>query len=146
MANTCAVYFFGSIKDPSRLDRLRFSHKHLGHISDFRILRHLYATARVILSTSLYETLPGTVIEGQAAGAIPVTFDRGGQGDIIEHLKTGYIARYKDPISVAEGIMWAVNNTDITREQLHENVRARFASDVIARRYIDLFDRILTEK
>lgn len=146
VANNCAAYFFGSIKDTSRLDRLRFSHKHLGHISDFRILRHLYATSRVILSTSLYETLPGTVIEGQAAGAIPVTFGRGGQGDIIEHLKTGYIARYKDPVSVAEGIMWALKNTDITREQLHENVRARFASDVIARRYIDLFDRILTEK
>lgn len=146
VANTCAAYFFGSIKDTSRLDRLRFSHKHLGHISDFRILRHLYATSRVILSTSLYETLPGTIIEGQAAGAIPVTFDRGGQGDIIEHLKTGYIARYKDPVSVAEGIMWALKNTGITREQLHENVRSRFASDVIARRYIDLFDRILTEK
>lgn len=42
--------------------------------------------------------------------------------------------------------MWALKNTGITREQLHENVRSRFASDVIARRYIDLFDRILTEK
>lgn len=146
VATQSVILFFGDIRDSSRLDRLRFSHKHLGRISDFRILRHMYATAKVVISTSLYETLPGTLIEGQASGALPVTFGRGGQEDIIEHLKTGYIARYKDPVSVAEGIMWAISNTTISREELHENVRSKFAAPVVARRYIELFDRILTEK
>lgn len=144
IATESVIFFFGAIKDPSKLDRLRFSYKHLGHISDFRILRHLYSTARVVLSTSLYETLPGTLIEGQASGAIPVSFGRGGQDDIIEHKKTGYIARYKDHVSIAEGILWALGDNGITREELHECVRKRFSADVIARRYIDLFDRIMT--
>ena len=120
------------------LDRLRFSHRNLGMISDFKIIRYLCSVAKVIISTSLYETLPGTLIEGQAGGALPVTFGRGGQNDIVEHKKTGYIARYKDSRDVAEGIMWALK-ANVPREELHKSVERRFNAWHIAQEYIKLF-------
>ncbi|MDE6090732.1 MAG: glycosyltransferase [Duncaniella sp.] len=139
--NTC-VFFFGSIKNPKALDRLRFSHRNLGLITDFKTLRYLYSISKVVISTSLYEILQGTLIEGQAGGALPVTFGIDGRADVVEHLKTGYIARYKDPKDIAAGIMWALKS-DITRESLHEAVRDKFASAAIAEQYIELFSEMM---
>lgn len=142
IAAKTSVYFYGDIKKPEMLDSLRLSHRNLGMISDFKIIRYLCSIAKVVISTSLYETLPGTLIEGLAGGAIPVTFGRGGQKDIIEHLKNGYIARYKDPKDIAEGIIWAIKS-DIPREELHRTVENRFSASAIAQRYITLFSEII---
>lgn len=142
VASTSAIYFFGALKHPEVLDSLRFSYRWLGRVNDFKILRYLYSSAKVVVSTSLYETLPGTLIEGQAGGALPVTFGRGGQDDIIEHLKTGYIAKYLDSQDIAKGIMWALK-ANISRDALHESVREKFSSQAIAQKYIDLFSDLL---
>lgn len=142
IAERSQMVFFGNIRDASLLDRLRFPYIHVGPIQDAEVLHQLYASADVVLSTSLYETLPGTLIEGQAAGCTPVTFGRGGQSDIVDHGKSGYIAEYRNAESVAEGIIQALEKP-ADREMLHEQVRSRFASDVIAKRYIELFNRML---
>lgn len=144
IATGAAAVFFGSLADKSKLDRLRFSHRWLGRVNDFKILQHLYANAKVILSTSLYETLPGTLIEGLSTGALPVTFDHGGQADIVDHLRNGYIARYKDPVSVAQGIMWALD-TPTDRNALHAEVEAKFSSKAVADKYIQLFTQLLDQ-
>ena len=142
VATNTAVYLFGAMRDPQMLDSLRISHRWLGLVRDHKILRYLYASAKVVLSTSLYESLQGTLIEGQAAGAIPVTFGGDGRDDIVTHLKTGYIARYKDSADIAEGILWALN-ADISREMLHESVKERFGTEKITDQYIDLFSKLL---
>ena len=104
-------------------------------------LNELYRHSDIVLSTSLYENLPGTLIEGQASGCMPVTFGKGGQADIVDHLKSGYIADYKSASSVADGIEWAIANpTD--RAWLHHEVVRKFSADVVARQFIQLFDEI----
>lgn len=142
VATKSAIYFFGSMKNPELLDNLRFSHRWLGRVNDFKIIRYLCSSAKIVLSTSLYETLGGTLVEGQAGGAIPVTFGGDGREDVVEHLKNGYIAAYKDYKDVAKGIMWAINS-GITRESLHESVKERFSAPVIAGKYIELFSEIM---
>ena len=145
IANRCSAVFFGDIRDRSVLDRLRFPYSYLGRINDRSLLRQLYANAKVVISTSLYETLPGTLIEGQAAGCIPVSFDRGGQRDIIEHKVNGYLAEYKNPQSVANGILWALSQ-DNDRRELHEEVKRKFSSEVVADRYINLINELLSKE
>lgn len=142
IAKDCIAVFYGNLRDKSLFDRLNFPFQLLGSVSDQIVIRELYSAAQIVLSTSLYETLPTTLIEGQAGGALPVTFGRGGQSDIVDHLKTGYIAEYKNPRSVAEGILWALN-AGIDRETLHDSVEQRFASRIVVRRFIDLFDELL---
>ena len=144
LAKKCEVVFFGEIRDIQLLKRLRMPYLHLGRINDPKAIRQLYASAKVVISTSLYETLPGTLIEGQAAGCVPVSFGMGGQADIIDHKVTGYIAEYKSPESIAEGIVWALE-TAPDREMLHNSVREKFASKVIAQRYIELFKKLLSK-
>lgn len=144
LAENCIVVFFGNIRNKSLLQELKLSHRHIGIVSDAKMLRQTYACAKVVLSTSLYETLPGTLIEGQAAGCVPVSFGKGGQKDIIEHKKNGYIAEYKSPESIADGIAWALTNAP-TRKAQHEEVRKRFSSDIIAKKYIELFNNLLSK-
>lgn len=142
VARTSHAVFFGNLNDPAMLDNLRFPHTHIGRIDDYKVLRDLYALSSVVLSTSLYETLPGTLIEGQAAGCLPVTFGRGGQGDIVTHKVDGYIADYLDTESVADGIIWALQ-ANVDRDALHESVARRFDSATVARRFISLFNELL---
>lgn len=142
VARKTVAVFFGAIQNPELYDRLRFPHMDLGRINDASILRSLYARAKVVLSTSLYETLPGTLIEGQAAGCLPVTFGRGGQSDIVDHKINGYIANYKDSADIARGILWALE-TKVNREELHKSVRTRFSSSIVSRRFIELFNELL---
>ena len=132
--------FFGGLRDPHALDGLRLPYVSLGTISDPAALRELYSRASAVLSSSLYETLPGTLIEGQAAGAFPVSFGEGGQPDIITHGRTGYIARYLDTADLAEGLRVALSQP-VPREVLRESVAARFSAEAVAGRYLSLIGR-----
>lgn len=134
--------FFGALKDPHALDGLRMEHVHLGPVADPARLRALYAHSRAVLSTSLYETLPGTLIEGQAAGAFPVSFGRGGQSDIVDPPRTGYIARWLDASDIATGLALAIDR-EPDREALRRSVCERFAAPAVARRYISLFRELI---
>jgi len=136
------IILFGDLRDRSRLDKLRFPYLYMGRVDDPKLLRQLYASSKVVVSTSLYETLPGTLIEGQAAGCIPVSFGRGGQRDIIDHKVNGYIAEYCDAADIARGIRWALDEP-IDRRSLHDSVGQRFAADVVARRYIALYRSLM---
>lgn len=144
MAKDCEFVLFGDIRDYSLLNSIKMPYRHIGRVNDHKTLRQLYAMASVVLSTSTYETLGATLIEGQAAGCVPVAFAHDGRSDIIEHKVNGYKAENMSPQSIADGIVWALKASP-DREKLHTSVRERFASDVIAHKYIDLFNRLLAK-
>jgi len=141
--NATAV-FFGALRDNDALPGLRMPYVHLGMISEPDRIPQILAHADVILSSSHYETLPGTIIEGMAAGAVPVAFLHGGQADIITHLRTGYLAHYPDTADLAAGISWALTEgrTSLSRSALHQDVARRFSSRSVANLYLDLFNTL----
>jgi glycosyltransferase involved in cell wall biosynthesis len=128
--------FFGDIRQPQLLERLTVPYEHLGTLSPEQV-RAVYARAQVVLSTSLYETLPTTLIEGQAAGCVPVSFNRGGQGSIIDNGVNGWLADFADVDAVARGIERGLTEP-FAPTALHESVRSRFAASAIASRYLDI--------
>ena len=140
---------FGNVKDPAALDGIAVSHRHLGVVSGEDRLRDVYLGGDAVVSTSLYETLPGTLVEGQVYGCIPVSFGRGGQADIIDHMQTGYIAAWSDDLPtaaarIAEGIVWAMRQpADDIRARMYASARARFDAPVVAARYVGLFESLL---
>lgn len=146
---------FGVVRDETQLEDIAITHRHLGRISPKRI-GSVYADADIVVSSSLWETLPGTLVEGQAYGCIPICFNRGGQPDIITHKQTGYIAEFDDnkdiaAANLAAGIIWAswqLESDDASewRRRLQQSVTDRFAPEVIAEQYIALFRRICDNK
>ena len=123
------VIFCGGMKDPAALDRLRFPHLHAGPVAPEKMAQ-IFAHATVVLSTSVRETLPGTLIEGMAAGATPVTTGHGGQADIIEHGKDGYICTDDDPDTLA-GMLDTALSSPFSREAEHAAMR-RFSAPAVA--------------
>lgn len=144
---------FGTAKDPSALEGIVVERTDLGRIDGAEALCKVYIDADCVVSTSLFETLPGTLIEGQAYGCVPVSFLRGGQADIIDHLNTGYLADWSDDLPtaaerIADGLAWAAQQcADKTRHQdiidrMRASVIDRFSEEAVARRYIDLFQEL----
>lgn len=144
---------FGNVKNPAALDDIAISHRHLGMVKGEEALRKIYERSHILVSSSSYETLPGTLVEAQAYGCIPVSFNQGGQSDIVEHLITGYIAEYSDKIEeagrrLAEGVAWAAAVLDDTRyrgltlSRMRENVMQKFSAKAVARTYLKLLKPI----
>ena len=125
-----------------RLDNLRMSGRWLGRINDYKILRYLYASAKVILSPATMENIPLTLIEGMAGGATPVAFHAPGHDELINHKSNGYLAEYKNSRDLAAGIMWALE-ADVPRQLQHDTVRSIYAPEVVVGKYIDLFTGML---
>lgn len=131
--------FFGDIRNPEVLGTLKIPYVHLGRVSNPSLLASIYAHSAAVLSTSLYETLPGTLIEGQAAGAWPVSFDRGGQADIITSADVGTLASFGDTETIAAGLREAISgDTPERRRNLHKAVASSFSSEAVVRRYLAL--------
>lgn len=138
-----AAVFFGDLRDKKVLDRLRLPYVWLGPVNSPSIIRDIYAHSDCVLSTSHYETLPTTIIEGMAAGCVPVTFGYGGQQDIVDHKQTGYIAIYRNADDVANGIRYAMSGA-VDRDLMRRTVAERFAAESVAQKYIELFNQIIT--
>lgn len=155
-ASRTELVTFGGIRDPHALEGMGISHTHLGSVRGEEALADLYSTASVVVSTSEYETLPGTLIEGQAYGAVPVSFDRGGQRDIIDPIPvddpeawnrsngTGFLVPYTSDLQTgAEGIADALHAAvrvagPAIRARMLRSVENHFIAREIAQAYLRL--------
>lgn len=149
LASRMELVTFGNVKNPESLSGIAVAHRHLGMVRGEDAVREIYEDTDIVVSSSSYETLPGTLVEAQAYGCVPVSFDRGGQRDIIDHLSTGYIAEYSDNIRVAaqhlaEGVVWAALKVDAPeeiseiREKMRREVVRKFSPESVARRYLEI--------
>ena len=149
LAERIEILAFGTIKDKEKLDGFKLPIRFVGPVQGEEAIKDIYMNGDLVVSASSYETLPGTLVEAQAYGCIPVSYDRGGQKDIVSHLLTGYLANYSEigperVRNLAEGIKWAV--TIIDNKEAHENilrqmkhnVREKFSFKNIAIRYLRL--------
>lgn len=141
----------GALKNPATLDDFPLPVEKTG-VVDSGTLASLYRRAHIVVSSSLYETLPGTLVEGQAYGALPVAFDRGGQADIITDGITGVLVPWDaDPAArLAAGLLRGVEMVSSTpwdelQQRLADSVRQRFDSAHVAAKYIRLFEQLLQE-
>ncbi|MBE6288007.1 MAG: glycosyltransferase [Mediterranea massiliensis] len=144
--NELHLVLFGAIKRPDLLfPRIPVSYTYCGKINSTKTLAELYSAADVTISASYYETFGQTLIEAQACGCIPVSFDNSGQTDIIQHKKNGYLAKHLSVEDLAEGIRWSLEDapTIVSREELRNEVSERFGTDVVAKETINIYKQIL---
>lgn len=142
VADDLQLVTFGGYKFPDSLKGFAVSHEHLGFLKGEEV-KNAYKSSDIVVSTSDFETLPGTLVEGQAYGCIPVAIDHGGQRDIIDHLETGWLAQWSDSLeeraaNVAEGILWAYNNrhNSTLRKNMRNSVQKKFSAPEVAHRIL----------
>lgn len=136
------LLLFGGIKDRAVLQQIPVPYIYNGYVEGDDTLSMMYSAANCVVSSSLYETFGQTLIEALACGCLPVTFDNSGQTDIVRHKENGYLARWKDSESLAEGIVWAATGNDIDRERLRSEVLDTYSERVVASQYIDIYEKV----
>ena len=76
------------------------------------------------MTSSLDENLPNTIMEAMACGTPCVGFQTGGIPEMIDHLKNGYVAR----------------------EACVEKVKTHYSEEVIAGKYIALYQKLMDKE
>ena len=145
----------GNIKDHAALLPLSVPYDAYGSVP-VSMIEPFYRQADILVSPSSYETLPGTLVEAQAYGALPVAFDSGGQRDIVTPGETGILVRRdtdpdKNVAAFAQGIADAAalletGSRRALARAMYAEVESKFGCRNVAQRYIDLFSELIKSR
>lgn len=124
--------------------RLPFPTYPLNYVSSERDLVNIYNAVDLFLIPSLQENLPNTIMEAMACGVPCIGFNIGGIPEMIDHLHNGYVANYKEAEDFANGIHWALTESEYAAlsEQAVRKVTTHYSESSVAKRYIDVYNQI----
>ncbi len=127
-------------------------------VHDFNesLSRKAYAASDFILMPSLFEPCGLTQMIAPRYGSLPVAHDTGGIHDTVEHLNVeqhagnGFLFEVFD----ANGLFWAIDQAmafyrmapeikSVQIARIMEESAVRFNHEVVARQYIDLYEKML---
>ena len=113
----------------------------LGQLSDIDSIAKAYSAASVFVIPSLEDNLPNTIMESMACGTPVVGFEVGGIPEMIDHLNTGYLAKYKSSEDLAKGIEFVLQEADY--QALCDNSRKKvienYSEEVVAKKYQEVY-------
>ncbi len=131
--------------DGGMLNDIPLEARFLGYISDDEMLVKVYNAASLYVTPSVEDNLPNTVMEAMSCGTPVVGFRTGGIPEMIDHKVNGYVADYKSPESLAEGILWVLENNaaGALSEAARQKVLREYDEKVVAARYLELYKSLL---
>lgn len=144
MGTRCTLLTFGEGKLPIE-DAPLVTYHPLGSLTDDASLAMAYSAADVFVCSSREDNLPNTVAEALACGTPCAAFEVNGLPDMIDHQRTGWLAKPFDPADLAAGIKWLANHPH--PEQLQKAARdkalAEYSLKVMTEQYSKLYAALL---
>ena len=115
--------------------------KALGYIKSEEKMAEMYRNADIYVFPSLDDNLPGTVMESLACETPVVAFQTGGVPELVQHKINGYVAKYKDSVDLADGIVWVKENRNEMKlgKKAREHIEMRYNEEIIGKNYVDLY-------
>ncbi|MFH1457009.1 MAG: glycosyltransferase family 4 protein [Patescibacteria group bacterium] len=115
-----------------------------GKVADEEKLVNIYTAADVMVLPSRQENLSCGVMEALACGTPVVAFKLGGNGDMVKHKQTGYLAAPYSINDLYQGIIWISQNNfnDLLSKNARKLVLNIFSEQVVAKKYLDLYNSI----
>jgi glycosyltransferase involved in cell wall biosynthesis len=134
--NNMSVLIFGGEYNKVLAESIPFKTRFLGFLKDEYSTVLVYNAADVFVSPSLADNLPTTILECLACGTPVTGFEIGGIPDMIDHKKNGYLAKYRDPEDLAEGIRYCINS------KIQGRLLPEFRKENIMARHLDLLHNL----
>jgi len=102
----------------------------------------LFRRAKCTLFTSQWEQPFGLVmVESMACGTPVITFRRGAASEIVVDGKTGFIVNSEDEM------VQAIKKIDmISPDDCREHAEKNFSREIMAKKYLDIYKRIISQK
>lgn len=147
-SDNAELVVFGA-SEPKDAPQCGLKTRYFGTLRDDISLSLLYATADIFVAPYIQDNLPYTVLESLSCGTPVVAFDVGGMPDMIEHKRNGYLAKPFDTDDMAKGIGWVLENDErwnALSYHARQKVEREFNSEKVARRYVDLYKKIMEKK
>lgn len=120
-----------------------------GYISDNKMLATYYSSADMLIFPTLADNLPFVVMEAMACETPVISFNIGGLPEQIEHMKSGYLAKYKDFNDFIYGINTFLEDDNL-RFIASKNARKQFLEKFTLNKcidnYLDLYKETLANK
>lgn len=134
---------YGTNDDMRKYD-LSIPARSLGYINKDKIMVLLYNAVDVCIIPSLSENLSNTIMESLSCGTPVVAFNIGGNGDMIDHERNGYLAKEKDSEDLARGIEWCLeHNADgALNMNARKKVLSNYTIDIVAEQYKKLYESL----
>ena len=120
----------------------------LGYVNDTKSIVQVYNAADLFVLPSLSENLPNTIMEAMACGVPCIGFKVGGIPEMIEHHRTGYVARYKDAEDLAAGLHWLLTEADYNAlsSAARQKVYREYSQNAVAVRYSEVYNEAIALK
>ena len=141
------LLIFGNFWSEDILKSIGIDYKLLGFVKDKRNLNFVYSCADLFVFTSIQEAFGKTWAESMACNTPVVCFKNTACAEIIDHKINGYVVEGLSPENLIEGIDWTANK--INKEKNDNKIREKIIdldSQVIAKKYINLYSKIFKEK
>lgn len=126
-------------------DSLPFPSQHVRYFHDDVTLALAYQAADVFVCPSIEDAGPMMIPQAMLCGTPVAAFNSGGAPDLIETMKTGYLATYKDTSDLANGIycLLTADNLAAIRQAAHEAALAKHAPAVVAVQHSKLYSSLV---
>ena len=140
MADDLQLVVFGACSSDLNIDANIPIH-YVGYVSETEELVSLYNMADVMVVPSLSENLSCAIMESLSCQTPVVAFNIGGNSDMIDHQINGYLAKEKDNVDLARGILWCLDNNEGNHLGIdgRKKVIEKFAPEVVGKQYLDLY-------
>src|SRR5262249_15055159 len=103
-----------------------------------------YSAADVMIVPSREDNFPLTALEALACGTPVVGFDTTGLVDMVDHLRTGYLAHSFDVHDLLNGILWVLDD-DERRRHLGRVARTKAEADFSIARVAEAYAKLYYE-
>jgi glycosyltransferase involved in cell wall biosynthesis len=116
-----------------------------GHLHDDVSLCLHYSAADAAVVPSRQESFSNVCAEAHACGTPAVVFNANSLGNIVEHEKTGYLAKPFDTQDLARGIRWVIADAGrhaVLSAQSRQAAVAKFSYPVVAEQYLQLYEKV----
>ncbi len=118
----------------------------LGEIQSEEKLAKIYSAADALLIPSTEDNLPNTALESVLCGTPVIAFPIGGLPDIIEEGKNGYLSTDISTRSLVDKInLFLEKGVQLSSSQIRDEAIAKYDLPVSTKRYIDLYQNILSK-
>ena len=141
--------FFMVIGGGNKKELLNKNYLKVPYITDENLLAKYYNASDLFIYPSKADSFGIVVAEALACGLPVITFNTGGIPEIVEHMKTGYVAEHRNIDDFKKGINIFLSDSNLMEKASIlgvEVVKEKFTNKLMVDKYFNLYNEVYEKR